>query len=124
MCLVDKAVTVRDIIILQEDRCSMDIVNIHVYFFSWLRRHEYPTGRCCESRSGEEPGRVFRNLRALSAHPSRLGQQHECLAPEQLDYAVREWVCSTGTYRHATADAGESKEENQRTASALKEEER
>ena len=56
----------------------------------------------------------FRRLRTPSAHPSRGGdwwthQQHAHCTPGQLDYAVREWVCSAGTYRDATASTADHK---------------
>ena len=41
--------------------------------FILLWRNGYPNGqRCCESRSGENPGKPFRSLQTLSAHPSHL----------------------------------------------------
>ena len=30
-----------------------------ITFFFWLRRHEYPTGRCCELHSGENPAEII-----------------------------------------------------------------
>ena len=83
---------------LVNDACPVTCV----FCLCLLQRHKYPTWRCCESRSGEEPGRPFRSLRTLSAQPSlptgdwrTQQQQHECCTPAQLDYTVPEWVCST-----------------------------
>ena len=86
----------------------------------FLRRHEYPTWRCCELHSGEEPGEtvpqsVYPKCSALPTGDWFAQQQHECCTPKPLDYAVREWVCGAGTYQYATANAAKLKEEKQWT---------
>ena len=51
---------------------------------------------------------------ALPTGDWRTRQQHGYCTPKQLDYKVREWVCSAGTYQYATANTAESQKKWQR----------
>ena len=92
----------------------------HIRKIILLRRHEYPTWRCCELHLGYKnrekpfiPQSAYPKCSPLPTGDWRARQQHECCTPEQLDYAVRERVCSAGTYQYATANAVNQKVKNQ-----------
>ena len=70
---------------------------------------EYPPWRCCASHSGEEEktGETIPQSAYPKCPPLPIGDwcaqlQHQCCTSEQLDYAVREWVCSAPTTLCAT----------------------
>ena len=69
-----------------------------LYLFFLRCRQEYPTWRCCESHSRDEPGKNIPQSAYPKCSPLPTGdwctqQQHKFCTPEQLDYTVREWVC-------------------------------
>ena len=62
-----------------------------------LWRHEYPTWRGCELRSGGNPGNTIPQSAYPRCSPLPTGdwctqQQLECCTPKQPDYAVREYI--------------------------------
>ena len=61
------------------------------------------------------PQSVYPKCPPLSTRDWCTQRQHEYCNPEQLDYAVRKWVCSAGTHRYATANAAKSCEVKQKT---------